>query len=107
MSNVILFYVTCSSTEEAKLIARYLVEKRLVACANILDSCTSIYEWQGKLQEEAEVILIMKTVKSLHLEVEKEITERHSHDCPCIVALDTAEVNLPFAQWVSTQTSVD
>jgi len=104
MSNVILFYVPCPSKQEAKIIARSLVEKRLVACANIIENCTSIYEWEGQLQEESEIILILKTVKSLHLDVEREISDKHSNDCPCIVALDTAEVNMPFAQWVKTQT---
>ena len=105
MSRMIMFYVPCPDREEALKIARSLVERRLTACANILEGCTSVYEWEGKLNEEKEVILIMKTVKSLHLEVEKAITELHSYDCPCVVALDTSEVNLPFFEWVEKQTS--
>ena len=104
MSDMILFYVPCPSLEVAKEIARPLVENRFVACANIINNCTSIYEWEGKVQEESEVVLILKTVKSLHLDVEREISDRHPYDCPCIVALDTAEVNMPFAQWVNAQT---
>ncbi|NQZ58339.1 MAG: divalent-cation tolerance protein CutA [Lentisphaeraceae bacterium] len=104
MSSLILFYVPCPNIEEAKKIARFLLKRRRIACANILDNCTSIYEWEGEIQEENEVILIMKTVKSLHLEVEKEIAALHPYDCPAIVALDTSEVNMPFEQWVSAQT---
>ena len=104
MSNMIMFYVPCPSLAEAKRIARALVEKRYIACANIFNNCTSIYEYDGRLFEENEVILIMKTMKSLYLEVEKEISERHPYECPCIVALDTAEANMPFAKWVDSQT---
>ena len=64
MSNIILFYVPCPSLEVAKEIARPLVEKRFVACANIINNCTSIYEWEGKLEEASEVVLILKTVES-------------------------------------------
>ena len=103
MSRMIMFYVPCPSKKEALKVAHALVSRKLIACANILDGCTSVYEWKGEIQEEQEVVLIMKTVKSLHLEVEKAITELHSYECPCVVALDTAEVNLPFVQWVERQ----
>lgn len=105
MSEVIMLYVPCKDKEEAKDIAGKLVGNRLVACANILTGCTSIYEWEGKVCEEEEVILIMKTVNSLHMEVEKTITDLHSYDCPGIVALNTDEVNLPFAQWIEKSVS--
>ncbi|MCM8537591.1 MAG: divalent-cation tolerance protein CutA [Lentisphaeraceae bacterium] len=105
MGNVIMLYVPCKDVDEAKGIARQLVEKKLVACANILPGCTSIYEWQGKLCEESEAILIMKTINSLHMEVEKAITDLHSYDCPGIVALNSDEVNLPFAQWIEKSVS--
>lgn len=100
-----MLYVPCKDKEEAKDIAGKLVGNRLVACANILTGCTSIYEWEGKVCEEEEVILIMKTVNSLHMEVEKAITDLHSYDCPGIVALNTDEVNLPFAQWIEKSVS--
>ena len=105
MSEVIMLYVPCNDIEEAKKIARELVANRQVACANILPGCTSIYEWQGKICEEQEVILVMKTMNSLHMEVEKAITDLHSYDCPGIVALNTDEVNLPFAEWIEKSVS--
>ena len=101
---MIMFYVPCPDREEALKISRLLVKRKLIACANILEGCTSVYEWQGELHEENECILIMKSVKSLHLEVERTILEMHSYECPCVVALDTSEVNLPFFQWVEGQT---
>ena len=104
MSDVTMFYVPCENREEALKIAKSLVDQRLVACANILDGCTSVYEWQGEIKEEQEAILIMKTVKSLQLEVEKAVGDLHSYECPGIVALDTAEVNFPFEKWINAHT---
>ena len=104
MSQMIMFYVPCSGKEEAKKIAKVLLKSKLVACANIVGSCTSIYEWEGEIKEEEEAILIMKTVTSLYLDVERTIVEHHSYKCPCIVALNTAEVNMPFFQWVEERT---
>ena len=104
MSDITMFYVPCSDKKEALSIARALVEQKLVACANIHEECTSVYEWKGELKEELEAILILKTVKSLQLEVEKAISDLHSYECPGIVALDTAEVNFPFRQWITEHT---
>ena len=104
MSGITMFYVPCANKAEALKIANTLVKERLVACANILDGCTSVYEWKGELKEESEAILIMKTVKSLHLDVEKAILDLHSYECPGIVAYETSEVNFPFFQWVNEQT---
>ena len=55
MSGVVLVYSLFGSAEQARAVARTLVEERLAACANILGPCTSIYEWQGKVEEGAEV----------------------------------------------------
>ena len=104
MSDITMFYVPCSDKAEAVKIARALVEQRLVACANIHENCTSIYEWKGEIQEDNEAILILKTVKSLQLEVEKAIADLHSYECPGIVAWDTDEVNLPFEKWINAHT---
>jgi len=104
MSDITMFYVPCADKGEALKIAHTLVEQRLVACANILDGCTSVYEWKGEVKEEREAILIMKTARSLQLEVEKAITDMHSYDCPGIVALDTDDVNFPFEKWVIDHT---
>ncbi|HFD14890.1 MAG TPA: divalent-cation tolerance protein CutA, partial [Rhodospirillales bacterium] len=60
-----LCYVTCGSREEARTIARAVVERRLAACANILDGMTSVYRWEGTLHEDPEVLLLLKTRRDL------------------------------------------
>ena len=106
MSKHCMIYVTAGSREEALRIARALVEERLVACANILGEATSIYRWQGKVEEASETVLIAKTHKDL---VEKALTRvqaLHSYDVPCAVAYDIA-VGLPaYLAWIDVETGL-
>ena len=59
-----MLYVTCSSSDEAMKIASGLVEGRLAACANILPGMTSVYRWEGKIESDSEVVLIVKTASA-------------------------------------------
>lgn len=102
--NLTLFYVTVASEREAKSLAHQLLEKRLVACANILPAHTSLYEWEGKIIEGSEHVLILKAPQSLGAEIEDCISALHSYDCPCILRIQT-QANGSFLQWVKDQTS--
>ncbi|VDM78846.1 unnamed protein product [Strongylus vulgaris] len=77
MGNLRMVYVTAPSKEAALKIARIAVERKLAACANIIPEITSIYEWEGKVHEDAEAILIMKTQESLLEDLHK--IEGNSH----------------------------
>ena len=71
-------YMTAGSVEEAKSIGQILVGQNLAACVNLFENMTSIYKWEGKLEESQEVIMIAKTLKTLMpklIETETEITE--------------------------------
>ncbi|MBL6946131.1 MAG: divalent-cation tolerance protein CutA [Rhodospirillales bacterium] len=100
-----LLYVTAGSREEALCIGRVLVEKRLVACANVLADSTSIYRWAGDVQEDAEAVLILKTRPALVDEITVEIKGLHSYDCPCVVAVPVAGGNAEFIEWIVKETS--
>ena len=100
-----LLYVTAGSREEALRLGRVLVEKRLVACANVLADSTSIYRWEGDLQEDAEAVMILKTRAALVDEVTTEIKGLHSYDCPCVVAIPIEGGNTEFLKWINKETS--
>lgn len=102
--HLVLLYVTTSSTEEARHIARCLVQERLCACANIGASLLSVYEWKGGVQEDPEVQMVLKTQESLVDAVSKRIRELHSYETPCIVALPVCGGDAEFLDWVATQT---
>lgn len=99
----LLVFVTCSSADEAKRIARHLLEKRLVACANIVPRVESHYWWKGKLVEDNEALLILKTMARLSEEVRGEIEKLHSYEAPVIEFLST-EMNKKAMQWLDSET---
>ncbi|MBL6928354.1 MAG: divalent-cation tolerance protein CutA [Rhodospirillales bacterium] len=100
-----LLYVTAGSRDEALRLGRAVVEKRLAACANIVGETTSIYRWEGELQEDAEVALILKTRAALVDDATAEIKRLHSYDCPCVVALPIDGGNDEFLNWIINETS--
>lgn len=102
-SEFCFLYITCPTSIEAEKIATNLVESRLAACANILPQMTSIYEWKGKLQKDNEVVLILKTQKSLAAKARHHIETQHSYEVPCILELDF-NPNPAYGRWLKTQT---
>jgi len=104
MESVSLLYVTCEDSDEARRIGRALVAERLVACANVLAPHTAIYRWQGEVQEDAEVAMIVKTRTALVDEVSSRIKALHSYDVPCVVALPVAAGNAAFLRWIADET---
>ena len=96
-------YMTASSSAEAQKIGKALVESRLAACVNILDNMQSIYRWEEKVQEDAEVVLIAKTSASLVSQLIDKVKSLHSYDCPCIVSLPVIDGYPPFLDWVETE----
>jgi periplasmic divalent cation tolerance protein len=95
-----LIYMTASSKTEAQKIGKALVESRLAACVNILDNMQSIYRWEGKIQEDSEVVLIAKTTDTLVSRLIDKVKSLHSYDCPCIVSLPVLDGYPPFLNWI-------
>ncbi|HEV8015895.1 MAG TPA: divalent-cation tolerance protein CutA [Stellaceae bacterium] len=104
---VMFVYVTAADAEEAKKLGRVLVEEQLAACANILPGATSIFRWQGKLEEASEAVLILKTTEQKLERLIARAKALHSYDCPCIEALPVVEGNRDFLEWVVRETGGD
>jgi periplasmic divalent cation tolerance protein len=100
-----LIYVTAGSRDEALKLGRGLVEARLAACANVLDGATSIYWWQGALQQESEAVLVAKTRTELVEAVIAKVRELHSYSCPCVVALPITDGNAAYLDWIRAETA--
>jgi periplasmic divalent cation tolerance protein len=100
-----LVYVTAPSLAEAESLARLAVEGRLAACANILPGMRSLYWWQGALESAEEVVLLLKTSEALVPALTKALTEAHSYDCPCVVALPIVQGNPDFLRWIEAETA--
>src|SRR4029453_12915704 len=83
--------VTVSSETEAKTIARALVEERLAACVNIIPGVTSIYRWEGKICEDRELLLVIKTRGQKVAALRERIVHLHSYAVPEVIALPIAD----------------
>ncbi len=99
-----LCYVTCGSREEALRIARSVVERRLAACANILDGMTSVYRWEGRLHTDSETLLLLKTRRDLAEGLTEAIRDMHSYDVPCVTVLPVEGGNPDYLAWIIEQT---
>lgn len=95
-----LIYATFGSKEEAVSIAHKLLAEKLIACANIFDGSTSVYRWNGEVQQQSEAILFAKTTQEKAQKVVSRIKELHSYELPCVLVLPV-ESGLPeFMKWV-------
>ena len=98
-------YMTAGSIEEAKSIGQILVGQNLAACVNLFENMTSIYNWEDKLEEGHEVVMIAKTRKTLMPKLIEKVNSLHSYDCPCILELPIQGGNPDFLSWIKSQTA--
>lgn len=98
-------YMTAGSKEEAKNIAAALVRSKLAACVNIFDNMNSIYFWEGKVQDDQEVVMIAKTTRAHVPGLIEKVNSMHSYECPCIVALPVVDGHKPFLDWITREVS--
>jgi periplasmic divalent cation tolerance protein len=94
-----LILVTASSLEEARMIARAILEQRLAACVNILPGVESHYWWQGKLESASEVMLVIKSSAETFEALAALVKEKHSYQCPEIVAVSPQEIAPAYRKW--------
>lgn len=91
---------TAGSEEEARKIARHLVERKLAACVNIVPQIESIYRWQGKVEEARECLLLIKTTAERFPEVRDALHELHSYDLPECVAIIVSDGSSGYLNWI-------
>jgi periplasmic divalent cation tolerance protein len=96
----IVVLITASSEDEAAKIARALVDARLAGCVNIIKNIRSIYSWQGKIEDEPEILMIAKTQKTLMNDLMKKVKELHSYTVPEIIALPIIEGSEDYLRWL-------
>jgi periplasmic divalent cation tolerance protein len=83
-----LVFMTASSVEEARRIAKALVEEHLAACVNVVESCRSVYRWKGEIVEDNEAMMFAKTSRGNFGALAERVTELHSYEVPEIIAVD-------------------
>jgi periplasmic divalent cation tolerance protein len=101
----IVVLVTASSVAEAETLAKDLVASRLVACTNIIEGIRSLFHWQGRVQEEKEVLLIMKSRGDLFARIEKRVRTLHSYEVPEVISVPIRQGSAPYLAWLREETA--
>jgi periplasmic divalent cation tolerance protein len=100
-----IILVTAPSQEVANQLAHSLVTEHLAACVNVVPHVTSTYVWEGKLEQTAEALMIIKTRRSRYAELEQHIRTHHPYDTPEIVEIPVGQVAQQYWQWVIGETA--
>lgn len=98
--NYYIFLVTVPTIEEGKKIAKTLVENKLAACVNIVKNIFSIYEWKGKIEEDNEHILLIKTTDEKSDLIIQKINEIHSYDTPECIGFKIEKGSEKYLKWI-------
>jgi periplasmic divalent cation tolerance protein len=101
----IVVLVTVASREEGEKIARRLVEERLGACVNIVPKVRSLFTWEGKLSQEDEVLLVIKSRRARFQELATTVKTLHSYSVPEIIAIPVLEGSADYLQWITDVTA--
>ena len=100
MTDKVVILVTAASKKECRKIARHLVEGKLAACVNITAPIESIYRWEGKIADDQEYQLIIKSTRELFPEIKAAISKLHSYHTPEIICLPIIEGSRNYLEWV-------
>jgi periplasmic divalent cation tolerance protein len=105
MTQKLLILSSVGSGDEARKIARGLLERRVAACVNIVSRVHSLYWWEGKLESSEEHLLLIKTVKRHEGAVRQTICELHSYQLPECIAIDIVSGSPEYLKWIEDSVS--
>lgn len=99
----ILALTTCPDMDVARRLAHVLVEQHLAACVNILPGATSVYKWQGKIEEASELVLLIKSREERLDEIRTQLVELHPYELPELIVVPIEEGLPAYLAWIDSQ----
>ncbi len=99
MSYTVIF-ITCAGKQEAAKITKALLEKKLVACVNIVDKVESFFWWKGKIDRAQECLLIAKSTRAKLVKITRVVKSLHSYEVPEIIGLPVTGGNKSYLEWI-------
>ena len=103
-TDALVVLVTTPTPERAAEIARAVVEERLAACGNVVPGLRSIYRWEGKLQDEGEALLVLKTTRARFEALKERVLALHPYQVPEVIALPVEAGSAPYLAWIAGET---
>jgi periplasmic divalent cation tolerance protein len=100
-NKLVLVYTTFADIEQAEKVAKQLVEKKLIACANLMPGMVSVYHWQGKTECGEEVAAYLKTVQDKQQALLDELRVLHPYEVPALIVLEPSYVDPAYLAWAS------
>jgi periplasmic divalent cation tolerance protein len=105
MTDALVVLVTAPTPERAAEIARAVVEERLAACGNVVPGLRSIYRWEGKVQEDAEALLVLKTTRARFEALRDRVLALHPYEVPEVIALPVEAGSARYLAWIGAETA--
>ena len=105
MSHAQLALCTCPDADSARALAHALVDARLAACVSRVPGIVSVYAWQGRIEEDTEVLLLIKTTSEHFAALRERVVALHPYDVPELIALDIGDGLPAYLQWLQQATS--
>jgi periplasmic divalent cation tolerance protein len=103
MTDKIVVLSTCGSSDEARKLARHLVETRVAACVNVVPGVYSVFHWEGKVDESAEWLLVIKSTRERLPALRIELEKMHSYVVPEVVALQIVDGSSDYIEWIGRE----
>ena len=100
MKNIKFFYIIVPNKREAEQISKKLLNKKLIACANVISNVNSYFVWKNKVQNSKEIIICGKTTSKNQTKIIKAVKSIHSYAVPCIIFFDIKNGNKDFLKWI-------
>ena len=104
MTDALVVLVTTPDAAKAAEIARILVEERLAACGNVVPGLRSVYRWEGKVHDEGEALLLLKTTRARFEALRARVVALHPYQVPEVLGLAVEAGDAPYLSWIAGET---
>ena len=99
--DVRVILVTSPDVDSAIILVRRVVQERLAACGNVIPGLTSVYRWEGELQEDPEALIVLKSTQDVVERLKRRVEELHPYDVPEFLVLPVSHGNSAYLRWVA------